>query len=214
VFSTDLPPKNSVVREGALVETVVDLPLLPRRGALGLWVSGTDESVQEPLAAKPVDHQPAHQARIKAVSFIPPVLLAYIEGLKAHDVPNIARTVADDLRFVTPASTLTKEQFLTFLRALYSAFPDWHYDYDEPEVRANLIAVKWRQGGTHSSTLVLPGQAVVAATGKKVKISEQFFFYRMRDDQIVEIRPEPIAGGAPLGIFQQIGVEWAAPAGP
>ena len=81
MFSTDLPPKNSVVREGALVETVVDLPLLPRRGALGLWVSGTDESVQEPLAAKPVDHQPAHQARIKAVSFIPPVLLAYIEGL-------------------------------------------------------------------------------------------------------------------------------------
>jgi hypothetical protein len=145
------------------------------------------------------------------VSFIPPVLLAYIEGLKAHDVPKIARTVADGLRFVTPASTLTKEQFLTFLRALYAAFADWHYDHDEPEMRGNMIAVKWRQGGTHTGVLVLPGAPVVAATGKTVNISEQFFFYRICDDQILEIRPEPTAGGAPLGILEQIGLEWAAP---
>jgi len=48
----------------------------------------------------------------------------------------------------------------------------------------------------------------VPATGKKVTIPEQFFFYRVRGDQIVEIRPDPIAGGAPKGIFEQIGVEW------
>jgi len=138
---------------------------------------------------------------------IPRVLLAYIEGLKGHDVKKIAGTVADDLRFITPATTVGKERFLNFLRALYAAFPDWQYEHDEPEVRADEIAVKWRQGGTHTGTLALPG-IEVAATGKKVRIPDQFFFYQLREGQIVQIRPEPIAGGAPLGILEQIGVEW------
>jgi len=48
----------------------------------------------------------------------------------------------------------------------------------------------------------------VPATGKRVKIPKQIFFYRVPDNLIVEIRPEPIAGGAPQGILQQIGVKW------
>jgi predicted ester cyclase len=139
---------------------------------------------------------------------IPSVLFAYINGLKSHDVPKIAVAVADDLRFITPAATADKERFLSFLRALYAAFPDWTYDPDEPELRADQIAVKWRQGGTHTGTLCFPGIPAVAPTGKKVVIPAQFFFYRVRDDRIVEIRPEPIAGGAPQGILQQIGAEW------
>jgi hypothetical protein len=46
----------------------------------------------------------------------------------------------------------------------------------------------------------------VPATGKKVQIPEHYFFYRVRGDQIVEIRPEPVAGGAPRGSLEQIGV--------
>ena len=48
---------------------------------------------------------------------IPPVMNAYIEGLKAHDVDRIASAVSDDLAFVTPARILNKEQFLEMLRA-------------------------------------------------------------------------------------------------
>jgi len=139
---------------------------------------------------------------------LPPVLLSYIAGLKTHDVEKIATTVSEDLRFITQASTVNKGRFLSFLRALYAAFPDWYYDHDKPELRDDGIAVKWRQSGTHTGTLALPGMVAVPATGKKVTIPEQFFFYRVRGDLIVEIRPEPIAGGAPQGIFEQIGVEW------
>jgi hypothetical protein len=39
---------------------------------------------------------------------ITPILFTYIAGLKAHDVNQIAGTVADDLRFVTPAAKLGK----------------------------------------------------------------------------------------------------------
>jgi predicted ester cyclase len=140
---------------------------------------------------------------------MPEILFTYIAGLKALDVNKIAGTLAADLRVITSANTVNKERFLAFLHALYTAFPDWHYDHDEPELRADEIAVRWRQGGTHTGTLTLPGIAAVAATGKQVKIPEQFFYYRVRDNRIVEIRPEPIAGGAPQGILEQIGVEWA-----
>jgi hypothetical protein len=139
---------------------------------------------------------------------IPPVLLPYIERLETHDVDKIAATLADDLRVVTPGTVVEKERFLSFLRALYAAFPDWTYDHNEPQARGDEIAVKWRQGGPHTDTLSLPGLAAVAATGKKVRIPEQFFFYRVRDGRLVQIRPEPIAGGAPQGILEQIGVKW------
>jgi hypothetical protein len=40
------------------------------------------------------------------------------------------------------------------------------------------------------------------------RITEQFFIYHAHGDQIVEIRPETIAGGSSQGIFEQIDVEW------
>ena len=140
----------------------------------------------------------------------PTVLRTYIEGLKTHDVDKIGRSVADDLAFVTVARTLGKEQFLGMLRAIYAGFPDWHYDHDVPEYRQEVIAVKFRQGGCHTGTFALPGQDPLHATGKQVNIPEHYFFYRLRGDQIVEIRPEPVPGGAPLGILEQIGVKSAS----
>ncbi len=136
---------------------------------------------------------------------IPTVLYSYIDGLKAHDVNRIAATVSDDLAFVTPARTLNKEQFLAMLRALYAGFPDWSYDHDEPEVRGDAIAVRWRQGGTHAGTFAWPGLEPVPATGRAVQIPEHFFFYRVEGDVLVEIRPEPVPGGAPGASWSRSG---------
>jgi predicted ester cyclase len=141
------------------------------------------------------------------MSGIPTVIHSYIEGLEAHDVDRIAATVAEDLAFVTPARTLTRPEFLGMLRALYAGFPDWHYDHDPPERRGDAIAVRWRQGGTHTGTFAWPGLEPIPATGRTVTIPEHFFFYRVRGDRIVEIRPEPVPGGAPRGILEQIGAE-------
>jgi len=137
---------------------------------------------------------------------IPPVLLRYIEGLKAHDVERVADTVADDLVFVSATRRLDKPQFLAMLRALYTGFPDWHYDYDPVEVNDGIYAVKYRQGGTHAGTWTLAGMEPIAPTGKRVQIPEHYFFYKVRGDKIIEIRPDPVPGGAPRGILEQIGV--------
>jgi predicted ester cyclase len=141
---------------------------------------------------------------------LPAVLRNYLDGLKTHDVDKIGRAVADDLAFVTVERTLTKDQFLSMLRALYAGFPDWHYDHDAPEFRQEVIAVKFRQGGSHTGTFALPGLPPLPASGKRVLIPEHYFFYKLRGDRIVEIRPEPVPGGAPLGILEQLGLAAAS----
>ena len=39
-----------------------------------------------------------------------------------------------------------------------------------------------------------------------MKIPEHFFYYRLDADKLTQIRPDPVPGGAPRGIFEQIGV--------
>ena len=136
----------------------------------------------------------------------PAVLLRYVDGLQAHDVDKIAGTVADGLVFISATRRLDKPQFLAMLRALYTGFPDWSYAYDGVELNDGVYAIKWRQGGTHTGTWSLAGMAPIPPTGKPVRIPEHDFFYRIRGNQIVEIRPDPVPGGAPRGILEQIGV--------
>ncbi len=140
--------------------------------------------------------------------FAEPALAAYVAGLKAHDVPAIGASLAEEIRFVTPVKTMGKASILEFLAALYAGFPDWSYDHDEPVRRDDgSHYILWRQGGTHTARLDLPGFEPVPATGKNVVIPEQRFFYRVGSEGLTEIRPDPIPGGAPRGIFEQIGVE-------
>ena len=138
---------------------------------------------------------------------VPAVLMRYVAGLAAHDVAAVGATVGDDLAFVAVARTMERTQFLAFLTALYSGFPDWSYDHDAPQPAGDgSIRIRWRQGGTHAQTLALPGFPAVAATFRRVTIPEQDFHYVVADGLIRQIRPDPIEGGAPRGIFQQIGV--------
>ena len=138
---------------------------------------------------------------------IPEVLLDYLEGLKAHDVPLIATTVADDLLFISATRILNKAQFLKMLTALYTGFPDWTYEYNGIEDRGQgNFAIRWRQGGTHRGTWAMPGMDPIRATGRAVRIPPHYFFYRIAKGRVAIIFPEPVAGGAPRGILEQIGV--------
>ena len=135
-------------------------------------------------------------------------LNAYVAGLKAHDVAAIGASLAEEVRFVTPVKTMEKTSILEFLAALYAGFPDWSYDHDEPVRRDDgSYSILWRQGGTHTEILAFPGFEAVPETGKIVVIPEQRFFYLLGAEGLTEICPDPISGGAPRGIFEQIGVE-------
>ncbi|MBC8349288.1 MAG: nuclear transport factor 2 family protein [Verrucomicrobia bacterium] len=135
-------------------------------------------------------------------------LAAYVEGLKSHDIATIAESLAENVKFVTSVKTMGKPAILEFLNALYAGFPDWNYDHDNPVRHGDgSYSILWRQGGTHTAMLSFPGFDAVPATGKTVVIPKQRFFYRVDSSGLTEIRPDPVPGGAPRGIFEQIGVE-------
>jgi len=139
---------------------------------------------------------------------IPQGLLTYVDGLKTHDIDKIARTLADDLKFISATRILDKEPALKMLTALYTGFPDWSYKYRQIEDRGQgNYAIKWDQGGTHTGVWAMPGMEPIAPTGKTVRIPEQYFYYRVADDKLTIIFPEPISGGAPRGILEQIGAK-------
>jgi hypothetical protein len=139
---------------------------------------------------------------------VPQTLREYVEGLAKHDVGKIAATVAEDLLFISATRILGKQEFLAMLAALYTGFPDWRYEYDTIEDRGqNNYAIKWRQSGIHSGIWTMPGMEPIAPTAKRVRIPPQYFFYRVADNKLALIFPEPVIGGAPRGILEQIGVE-------
>ena len=137
----------------------------------------------------------------------PAVLQRYMDGLKAHDVPAILATSAEDIRFESMGRVLDRKQVGAMLTALYTGFPDWNYDHEPPVQEGDWWTVLWRQSGTHTGVFALPGLDPVSPTGRFVRIPPQRFFYRIAGDHLVVIRPEPVEGGAPVGILQQIGVE-------
>jgi len=47
----------------------------------------------------------------------------------------------------------------------------------------------------------------VSPTGKRVVIPAHYFFYRVAGNKLALIFPEPVVGGAPRGILEQIGVD-------
>lgn len=139
---------------------------------------------------------------------IPDALELYMDGLKSQDIEKIAASFAPQIQFVTPAKSMGHDDILTFLSALYRGFPDWSYQHEPPVRRKDgAIGVKWRQGGTHTETLEFPGFDAHAATGRAVTIPEHYFYYRVQENGLTEIQPDPVPGGAPRGIFEQIGVE-------
>jgi predicted ester cyclase len=106
---------------------------------------------------------------------IPAVLQSYIKGLMTRDVQRVASTVSENLAFVSSNRTLNKSEFVAMLQALYTAFPDWHYQQSPPEIQADVIAIQWRQSGTHLGTFAMPGIEPIEATGRTVTIVEQYF---------------------------------------
>jgi predicted ester cyclase len=138
---------------------------------------------------------------------VPAVLREYVAGLAAHDADKVANTLSDNLLFFTATRVLDKTEFLAMLNALYTAFPDWHYEHEGIENRGQgNYAIKWHQRGTHNGTWNLPGMESIAPTAKRVKIPPHYFFYRIADNKLTIIFPEPVVGGAPRGILEQIGV--------
>jgi predicted ester cyclase len=158
--------------------------------------------------SRSADSPPPGLARALETASLPRALRDYLEGLASHDVARVADTLAEELWFISATRILGKSQFLEMLAALYAGFPDWEYQCEGIEDRTEgNYAIRWRQGGRHTGVWAMPGMDPIAATGRRVAIPLHYFYYRVSNDRIVLIFPEPLAGGAPRGILQQLGAK-------
>lgn len=135
-------------------------------------------------------------------------VLRHLKALDYRDVKDAADWLHDDLVFHTSIKPLNKEETLDLFDSIFDAFPDWEILHDDLVLSADgsHVHVHLQMKGTHTNTLILnmPGMKPIAATNKKVVLPRQKFTYRVVDDKVLDIVPEPMPEGGLFNILKQI----------
>ena len=136
-------------------------------------------------------------------------VLRHLKAFGYKDIKDASDWLADDLVFYTSVKPLNKQETLDLFDSIFDAFPDWDISYDEPVADGELVHVNLAMRGTHTNTLILgfPGLKPVAATNRAVVLPKQRFTYRVVNDRVREIIPEPKQGAGLFGILKQIGAK-------
>ena len=105
--------------------------------------------------------------------------LSYLEYCNKHDLDGMASFYKSTMRVndvpMDPATVAAQ------FAALFSAFPDWHWEIRNLVVDGDYIAVHFTVTGTHRGAF-----QGIEATGGRVTISE-FTFYRLEDGKFAEV---------------------------
>jgi predicted ester cyclase len=128
--------------------------------------------------------------------------------LEAKDVAQAVRYIHDDFQFSGFGSDpLNRDQFVSLMKALFAAIPDWSYHPRELRDEGDTVRFKTQVTGTHTGMLagLQPGMAPVAATGKKIDLPQDKLECTVRDGKVSTMKAETPAGGGIAGIIAQIG---------
>jgi len=128
--------------------------------------------------------------------------------LEAKDVVQAATHIHDDFQFSGFGSDpLNKDQFVSLMKALFTAIPDWSYHPRELREEGDTVRFKTQVTGTHSGMLVGldPGMVPIAATGKAIALPQDQVECTLRDGKVATMKVESPADGGIKGILAQIG---------
>ncbi|MGO8996452.1 MAG: ester cyclase, partial [Polyangiaceae bacterium] len=99
------------------------------------------------------------------------------------------------------------EQFVSLMKTLFTAIPDW--SYHPRELRADGDGVRFRSQvtGTHTGMLVglNPGMPPIAATLAKIELPQDQVECTVRDGKVATMKVASEAGGGIAGILARIG---------
>jgi predicted ester cyclase len=112
----------------------------------------------------------------------------YAEGFNRQDAAVAAAFYAEDA--VNHGRRVGRAGMQRVFEALFSAFPDFHYEILEETQEGERVVCKVRMTGTHRGQPTLPEAfggmlAGVAPTGRRVEVL-QFHGFRVRASQILE----------------------------
>jgi predicted ester cyclase len=128
--------------------------------------------------------------------------------LEAKDVVQAATHIHEDFQFSGFGSDpLNKDQFVSLMKALFAAIPDWSYHPRELHEEPETVRFKTQVTGTHSGMLVGldPGMTPIPATGKAISLPPDQVECTVRDGKVATMKVESPSDGGIKGILEQIG---------
>jgi hypothetical protein len=128
-----------------------------------------------------------------------------LHASEAGDVATISGMVTDDFQFlgVTPQA-LGKQEFLGFIQALHTAFPDFKFNETSASESGDTATIKHKISGTHTGTFNVPGMPPIPASGKKFQLPEETSVFTFSGDKATKYRAQPAPDGGLPGILKQI----------
>ena len=130
--------------------------------------------------------------------------------LESGDVKELQTLLADDFQAKGATRELTKQQALSYLQTLFTAFPDLRFDFTDFGEEGDLIYCTGQETGTHKGLLDLYPFGIpisLPPTGKSFKMPKSKYTFRVAGDKVTFYGEEAVQGGGLAGILAQLGVK-------
>lgn len=118
---------------------------------------------------------------------------ATLRAWESKDANVLASSLSDDFvcRGFLP-QPVNKVQYIDFMRAITSAFPDWSFNeifLNEHFVteRSQRVHFDTYITGTNTGDLILPDLPIIPATGTKITLPKRHLEYLVTDDTVATI---------------------------
>ncbi len=138
------------------------------------------------------------------------ILNKFLNAIESQDIETMTDCIHDELKMINPIGTMDKTQYLSFKKALYSAFPDFKYHPKIIGKENGFYLVTINMTGTHTGVFknsLIGDTKNIDPTGKRIILPEQEMRYSIKDDKIYRILARNVAGGGIMSILRQIGVK-------
>jgi ketosteroid isomerase-like protein len=130
-----------------------------------------------------------------------------LHASEGGDIATLSSMVTDDFQFlgVTPQA-LGKQEFLGFIQAMTTAFPDFKFNETTASESGDTVTIKHKISGTHTGTFNVPGMPPIPATGKKFALPEEASVFTFQGGKATKYTAQPAPDGGLPGILKQLGV--------
>jgi predicted ester cyclase len=125
---------------------------------------------------------------------------------RAGDWDTVAAMLTDDFVFSGPLpQPVNKEAFIGLGKAILAAIPDWDFHTRDFREEGDKVFATDAITGIHTGTLaVIPGVPPVAATGKRISLTESQEIYTFRGNLISRFEVQAPGGGV-AEVYAQVG---------
>jgi ketosteroid isomerase-like protein len=138
------------------------------------------------------------------------VVERYLELLANKDVDRAGEHLAADFIYRPEGDVrVPKDHYLTAVRAIFTALPDFALYISGWQVADDHVSVQVGGEGTHTGTFAypVPGFPVVEATGNRVHRPPFEWVFTVDNDQIVELVFHMVPGASARDMLRQMGAD-------